>query len=188
MRRTPRILLAILWTLSAASCGGEPPPPPPAKAPAPAAPPALPPPPGPAEKPAPEQAKVPVELGDKDFLEGPSNRDPFRSFLAEFSRPARRVAKLQRRVILPRYGLDELRLIAVVTGGARAHAMFRDPKGLGVSVKRGDYISKNAAKIKQILADQVVVEIEEQSEDKSAIVDRVIDLHPKVERETEENP
>jgi Tfp pilus assembly protein PilP len=64
--------------------------------------------------------------------------------------------------------------------------MFRDPTGLGVTVKRGDFISKNAGKVKQILSDKVVVEIEEQSEDKSSLVDRVIDLHPKEEREATE--
>ncbi len=133
--------------------------------------------------------KMAMELEEKDFSEGPHNRDPFRSFLAEFSRFPRKVSKQQRKVVLPRYALDELKLIAVVTGGIRPCAMFRDPSGLGVTVKRGDYISKSAGKIKQILTDKVVVEIEEQSEDKNSFVDRVIDLHPKEEQEqgTEEN-
>ena len=128
-------------------------------------------------------AKMTMELEEKDFFEGANNRDPFRSFLAEFNRSPRKVSKQQRKVILPRYALDELKLIAVVTGGIRPCAMFRDPSGLGVTVKRGDYISKSAGKIKQILSDKVVVEIEEQSEEKNSFVDRVIDLHPKEEQE-----
>jgi type IV pilus assembly protein PilP len=87
---------------------------------------------------------------------------------------------------LRRYGLDELTLIAVVTGrSVRPRAMFRDPNGLGVTVKRGQRVSKNAAKIKRILHNKVVVEIEEQSEDKTSRVDRIIELHPKEESRTQ---
>lgn len=156
-----------------------PPAPPPKQQP----PPGQPPPPPPAAGAAEASSDKTIELTDKDFMEGAANRDPFRSFLAEFNRPKRIAKKTERKVILPRYALDELKLIAVVTGGTRPVAMFRDPSGLGVTVKRGDYISKNAGKVKHILTDRVVVELEEQSEDKSALVDRVIDLHPKEESE-----
>ncbi|MCA9664483.1 MAG: pilus assembly protein PilP [Myxococcales bacterium] len=127
-------------------------------------------------------------LGDEDFAESiQTNRDPFRSYLGEFANPIRRTVRLQRKILLPRYGLDELRLIAVVTGRVRARAMFRDPKGLGISVKRGDYISKNAARVKQILPDKVVVQIQEQSEDTQRTADRVIELHSKAVREQRVN-
>ena len=180
MRHVTRVLLVLgLGLIAAAACDDKRPA---AKVePKKEAPPPVPPPPGPPPAPeAPTPTKAALELSDKDFTEGSSNRDPFRSFLSAFAKPTRRLAaKQQRKVILPRYGLDELKLIAVVTGGIRPCAMFRDPTGLGVTVKRGDFISKNAGKVKQILSDKVVVEIEEQSEDKSSLVDRVIDLHPK---------
>ena len=124
----------------------------------------------------------PLELAEPDFLASPTNRDPFKSYLGEFITPQRRVAKLQRNVKLQRYALDELRLIAVVTGQTRARAMFRDPKGLGVAVKRGDYISKSGGRVKQILPGKVVVEIQEQLEGGQKMADRVIDLHPKGEK------
>jgi len=182
-----KLLLLALCVLLAASCDDKPKTPP-AKMPPPGAPP---PPPGPppgvpgapgapgAPVAAAQPSKPPPELTDKDFAEGPANRDPFRTFLKEFNKPIRQAAKQPRKVILPRYALDELKLIAVVSGGTRPRAMFRDPTGLGVTVKRGDYISKNAGKVKQILTDKVVVEIEEQAEDKNTLVDRVIDLNPK---------
>jgi Tfp pilus assembly protein PilP len=139
--------------------------------------------PKPAEKPKPEAQ---LELTEVDFIEGSNNRDPFRSFLAEFKPKTVRRGPVQRKVILPRYGLDELRLIAVVSGRAvRARAMFRDPKGLGVAVKRGDRISKSEARVKRILRDSVVVEVQERSEDRSQVAERVIELHPKEEREKE---
>jgi type IV pilus assembly protein PilP len=180
-----RYLGLALLVLAGAGCDAKkPPPPPPPKQ-------QQPPPPPPPAAAAPAAAEATggdkmIDLTDKDFAEGPANRDPFRSFLAEFNRPKRVAKKTERKIILPRYGLDELKLIAVVSGGTRPVAMFRDPTGLGVTVKRGDYISKNAGKVKHILTDKVVVEIEEQSEDKNTLVDRVIDLHPKEDRQSEE--
>ena len=122
-------------------------------------------------------------LTDEDFVESIENsRDPFRSYLAEFSAPMKRTVKVQRKILMARYGLSELSLIAVVTGPIRARAMFKDPTGLGISVKRGDYISKNEGRIKQILADKVIVELREQSEDQQKVGDRVIELHPADEK------
>jgi type IV pilus assembly protein PilP len=175
--------LTLFVVLAAWGCDDKKPTPPPAPPPKQEPPP---PPPGPAPAAPTAEAEKTIELADKDFAEGPANRDPFRSFLAEFNRPKRIAKKTERKIILPRYGLDELKLIAVVSGGTRPVAMFRDPTGLGVTVKRGDYISKNAGKVKHILTDKVVVEIEEQSEDKNTLVDRVIDLHPKEDRQSEE--
>ena len=121
----------------------------------------------------------PVQLSEEDFVASvESNRDPFRSYLAELATPMRRTVRVQRKVLMPRFGLDELRLIAVVTGRVRPRAMFRDPTGLGISVKRGDYISKSQGRIKQILPGKVVVEIEETSESEQRMADRVIPLHP----------
>ncbi len=193
--RTIHLLLLMAFVFyGLLSCGDDPPPPIPTAMRSPVAPP--PSVPAPLPNPvgvAPGQAspltpnKGIIELTEKDFTEGPTNRDPFRSFLAEFTQPMRRAMKQQRRVILQRYALDELKLIAIVAGGERPWAMFRDPTGLGVTIKRGDYISKNAGRVKQILSDKVIVEIEEQSEDKSSLVDRVIDLHTKEEQEMEDN-
>lgn len=149
--------------------------------PAPAAPP-------PAAQPQPEaqpkaeaedQTEVSLELTEKDFIAGKSNRDPFESFLDQFTKTKRVDVEPQVNVILPRYALDELSLIAVITGGIRPKAMFRDPTGLGVTVKRGDYISKSKGKIRRILSDKVIIEIKEQHEDTESKADRVIELHPK---------
>ncbi len=60
-----------------------------------------------------------------------------------------------------KYSLDELILIAVISGDANPRAMFRDPTGLGQTVKRGDYLSKSAARVTKILSDRVVLEMSE---------------------------
>lgn len=137
-----------------------------------------------APKTAAKSEAEPLELKDDDFVENESNRDPFRTYLSEFLTPQRRTAKIQRKVLLPRYGLDELQLIAVVAGRVRPVAMFRDPTGLGVTVKRGDYISKSSGKVKQILPDRVVVQIEEKTDRGQSMADRVISLHPKTDGRT----
>lgn len=178
IKRLCALVGLLIPTVLCGACDDAPPPPPPGP---PSGAQVQGPPPAPEVKPQPQ-----MDLTDADFMEGPSNRDPFRSFLAEFKPIAKKLTRDERKIILPRYGLDELKLIAVVTGGAvRPRAMFRDPTGLGVTVKRGDRISKNAGKIKRILRDRIVVEIEEQSEDRSQTVERVIELHPKEEREKE---
>lgn len=174
------LAVAVLWC----GCDDKPkiaPPPPPPKA-------APPPPPAPAAAPALAAESAPVELAEKDFAEGADNRDPFRSFLAEFAPTAKPMATpTMKNVLLRRYALDELRLIAVISRGPQAMAMFQDPRGLGVAVRRRDLISKDEAMVKEILADKVVLQIQKQSEDKGAQADRVIDLHPKEKQQTEEN-
>jgi type IV pilus assembly protein PilP len=174
IRRTKLLLLGLLAGLVYLGCDDGPPPPQPKAAPAkPAAPP---------PKPAaatPEQAEVAEpELTEHDFIERVDNRDPFRSFVVQSKGPRQPVRLDQRKVLMKRFALDELKLVAVVTGpNVRPLAMFTDPTGLGVSVKRGDYISKGMSRIKQILDDKVIVEIEERSEDEKTRSERVIDMH-----------
>ena len=116
---------------------------------------------------------------DDDFTESlDKNRDPFRSYLTEFAQPQQRLVTIQRKGLLSRYSLDELRLIAVVSGRVRPRAMFLDPSGLGVAVRRGDYIGKSFGKVKEILTDKVIIEIQEISENRQRVADRVIELHP----------
>jgi Tfp pilus assembly protein PilP len=102
-------------------------------------------------------------LRDEDFNEtDDSNRDPFRSFTGIFTDRGARV-NVQQVVpsIFGKFALEELTLIAVITGDANPRAMFRDPAGLGQVLKRGDYLSKSAARVTKILSDRVVLELAE---------------------------
>lgn len=95
-----------------------------------AAPPAPPPPP-------------PMEFGENDFVESDRNRDPFRSYLSILGPdPNRKTAPIQRLVVLPQYSLDELQLIAIVTGGEYPRAMVLDPGKKGWVIKRGDWVGR----------------------------------------------
>jgi Tfp pilus assembly protein PilP len=100
-------------------------------------------------------------LRDEDFMENEErNRDPFRSYLRMFTdKQGPKTPKVP--AIFDKFALEELTLIGIVSGDAIPRAMFRDPGGLGQTIKRGDYISKAAARVTKILSDRVILELNE---------------------------
>jgi len=101
-------------------------------------------------------------LREEDFAENDdSNRDPFRSYLDTWIERGPKITTSVVSAVFAKYSLEELTLIAVISGDANPRAMFRDPTGLGQTVKRGDYLSKSAARITKILSDRVVIEMSE---------------------------
>jgi Tfp pilus assembly protein PilP len=100
-------------------------------------------------------------LKDLDFVDSDdSNRDPFKSFMSLFVDKGTPKAR-QVPAIFEKFALEELSLIAIVSGDAQPRAMFRDPGGLGQTIKRGDYVSKAGARVTKILSDRVILEITE---------------------------
>lgn len=83
-----------------------------------------------------------VEFAENDFAESDRNRDPFRSFVSVIGPQAKKIAHAQREVVLPEFSLDELRLVAIVTGGDYPRAMLVDPSGKGWVIKRGDWVGR----------------------------------------------
>src|SRR5262249_46963188 len=82
------------------------------------------------------------QLVSDDFKESSSNRDPFRSFLTTFATQVINV-KPQHRIVLEKFALEELKLIAIVGGNrTQPKAMLVDPTGTGVTIVRGDHVSK----------------------------------------------
>jgi type IV pilus assembly protein PilP len=117
------------------------------------------------------------QLMKEDFTESDANRDPFRSFLSTFAVQVT-MNKSQHKIVLDKFALDELKLIAIITGELPAKAMFVDPSGKGVTVSRGDHVSKVDAVITRIAPDRVFFRIEEDSgTDKQRNSERVIELH-----------
>ncbi len=178
-----RTLLVASLALSLAGCSDAPkePPPKPA-APKPAAPkPAAPAAPAGAAPAAAVKGSVLEEarkrtLTKDDFTESDSNRDPFRSFLSSFA--VQVVVNKQHKIILEKFALDELRLAGIVTGELQPRAMFIDPSGQGVTVVRGDHVSKADALVTRIAADRVYLRIEEDTgTDKPRVTERQIELH-----------
>lgn len=83
-----------------------------------------------------------MEFAENDFVESDRNRDPFRSFASIMSPEVKKVANVQKDVVLPQYSLDELKLVAIVTGGEYPRAMVVDPSGKGWVIKRGDWVGR----------------------------------------------
>ena len=100
-------------------------------------------------------------LRDLDFVDSDdTNRDPFKSFMSLFVDKG--TPKLRQvPAVFEKFALEELALIAIVSGDAQPRAMFRDPGGLGQTIKRGDYLSKAGARVTKILSDRVILEITE---------------------------
>ena len=118
-------------------------------------------------------------LTEDDFLENDeTNRDPFRSYMYLF---AEHTPSKTRTVpaLFDRVGLEELTLIAIVSGNDDARAMFRDATGFGQSVKAGDFLSRSGARVTKILSDRVIVELTEIRESgEPRVVERAIFVNP----------
>jgi type IV pilus assembly protein PilP len=95
---------------------------------------------------APSAAPPPMprmEFAENDFVESDRNRDPFRSYASMFApETSKKVAQTDRQIVLPQYSLDELKLVAIVTGGDYPRAMVLDPGGKGWVLKRGDWVGR----------------------------------------------
>ena len=118
------------------------------------------------------------QLTNEDFTESENNRDPFRSYLSTFAVQPPIVTK-QHKIVLQKFGLDELKLVAIVSGdGITPRAMFIDPGGMGVNVVRGDHVSKMDANVVRIAPDRVFFEWDEdQGGGQTKRVERVVELH-----------
>ena len=82
------------------------------------------------------------EIVESEFSESERSRDPFRSFLSIFKEENKGTAKSQREVVLSQFGIDELKLIGIVTRAEPAKAMLVDPHGTGHVVQRGQFVGK----------------------------------------------
>jgi type IV pilus assembly protein PilP len=83
-------------------------------------------------------------------------RDPFKSFLGDLRASTGAVAT-RCSTPLGRFELDQLRLVAVITGLADPLAMVEAPTGVGYAVRKGACIGKNGGVVATIRTGEVVV-------------------------------
>jgi type IV pilus assembly protein PilP len=89
------------------------------------------------------QVQQGLALKDDDFVESERHRDPFRSFSFATRKNNNEIAPdSQRLVIMPDTAVEEMKLIAVISGLDRPKAMLIDTRKVGYVVQRGDYIGK----------------------------------------------
>ena len=143
MSRALRTVLVAV-TLLAAACGEKKPATPKAAAPAAARPAAAP--------SAPAAAAPDAEVAYSSV----GKRDPFKSFLGDLRSSTGAVAT-RCNTPLGRFELDQLRLVAVVTGLADPLAMVEAPTGVGYALRKGACIGKNGGVVATIRTGEVVV-------------------------------
>lgn len=136
-----------------------------------------------------------MELREGDFVEAEGERrDPFRNYSKVFSSTEGAVRTTSRvPVLLPEVPIDELRLIAIVSGVGTPRAMILDSSGVGTIVRRGDYVGRGdivrggpdgAAefpinwRVSKILTDGIVLVREDPTTPGRAPITRMIELHP----------
>ncbi|MFO0550279.1 MAG: pilus assembly protein PilP [Polyangiaceae bacterium] len=83
------------------------------------------------------------DIQERDFLESPTNRDPFQDYADVFStKPVEvRQNNIQRDVLVAKYALEELKIVGIVLGGG-ARVLVTDPTGLGWVLRVGDFVGK----------------------------------------------
>lgn len=142
------ILVALL---ALAACGDD--------APAPAAQPKSAP--APAKKEAPKADDKQAEAAATptiDYAYSPvGKRDPFRSVLDEKQGPQETGQERPDCGPLCKWELEQLKLVAVISGVSNPLAMVEDPNGKGYIVRRGTFVGKRNGKVTQIRAGELVV-------------------------------
>ena len=139
----PVLALVVLTALAIAACGEE-------KSTAPKAAPAV-------AKPAagPVAPAAPAPESEVAYS-SVGKRDPFKSFLGEL-RATTGAVVTRCNTPLGRFELDQLRLVAVITGLADPLAMVEAPTGVGYAIRKGACIGKNGGVVATIRTGEVVV-------------------------------
>jgi type IV pilus assembly protein PilP len=136
--------------LALAGCGDSPPPAPAAPKPTAAAAP---------KKPEPAATDKPSESGPTvEYAYSPvGKRDPFRSIIEDVNKPQEGENVRPDCGPLCKWELEQLRLVAVISGVTNPLAMVEDPNGRGYVVRRGTFVGKRNGKVTQIRSGELVV-------------------------------
>jgi len=105
---------------------------------------------------APAPAAKAAEAEETWSYSSAGKRDPFRSFLAEV-RAGPSALATRCATPLGRYELEQLTLVAVVTGLEDPVAMVQTPDGVGFPVRRGACVGKNGGTVATVRTGEVVV-------------------------------
>ncbi|MBQ4335255.1 MAG: pilus assembly protein PilP [Myxococcaceae bacterium] len=114
-----------------------------------------------------EAANLPAEKIELPFEYAYSpvgKRDPFRSYLIDEAKTAEKKVDEPVRPIenlrcgpLCKWDLEQLRLVAIVSGISNPIAMVEAPDGRGYTVRRGTFIGKRSGKVTNIRPSEMVI-------------------------------
>jgi type IV pilus assembly protein PilP len=108
-----------------------------------------------AQKPPPPPVAI-VQVGPAYVYNPIGKRDPFRSPDLDLAR-ASAVNNSACNEPLCKFDLDQLTLVAVISGDSNPVAMVQDPQGRGYILHRNTRIGRQGGKVTQILRDSVIV-------------------------------
>jgi len=104
-----------------------------------------------------EEAPAKAKPAEPDYsYSSVGKRDPFRSYLAEIAQETNAFAS-RCNTPLGRYDLQQLKLVAVITGLEDPVAMVEAPTGVGYTIRRGACIGKNGGVVAAVRTGEVVV-------------------------------
>lgn len=140
-----------------------------------------------------EKKAIRHRFNERDFapdLTGTENRDPFRSFVvsqpgigATGGPPAEATDQCAKKRQWARgFSARELKLVGIVARGTIRYALFADPRQYGYVIHAGDCLGKEKARVKEIGASFVTLEIAQETPPNQAprpAEQRSIQLHPK---------
>lgn len=140
-----------------------------------------------------EKRAIRHRFSERDFapdLTGTENRDPFRSFVVSQpgigagSGPAPEATDQcpRKRQWARTFSARELKLVGIVARGTIRYALFSDPTSYGYVIHAGDCIGKEKARVKEIGASFVTLEISSEAppnQPPRPAEQRSIQLHPK---------
>jgi type IV pilus assembly protein PilP len=109
-----------------------------------------------AQKPVTPPAAAIVQVGPAYVYNPIGKRDPFRSPDLDLARSSA-VNNSACNEPLCKFDLDQLTLVAVVSGDSNPVAMVQDPQGRGYILHRNTRIGRQGGKVTQILRDSVIV-------------------------------
>jgi type IV pilus assembly protein PilP len=142
---TARRLVVAVAAAALAACGG--------KAPAARAPAAAPAAPAPAVPPPADAKKAEQREWSYSSV---GKRDPFRSFRVDAEKSGAGIPN-RCATALGKFELEQLKLVAIVTGLEDPVAMLEGPSGVGYAVRRGACIGKNGGTVAAVRSGEVVV-------------------------------
>jgi len=105
---------------------------------------------------APKALEKPEAQGREWSYSSAGKRDPFHSYLAEAEAAANTVST-RCPTPLGRFEVDQLKLVAVVTGLDDPVAMVEGPNGVGYALRRGACIGRNGGVISTVRSGEVVI-------------------------------
>ena len=116
-----------------------------------------------------ERATIRHQFRESDFSPSSDgdNRDPFRSYLLDpgiFDQPSGNTGPVTelctaKQMVATSYSIRDLRLVGIVSRGLKRYALMQDSANFGQIVTRGDCIGKEKARVKEIGAGYLTLEV-----------------------------